>query len=159
MLGVVLAILILVLAYAFYEPHSWTKSVAPAQLTRQQKLDAAINAAKVEVQNARTPSDKAQANEALGAAYMNADQTNSAIDAYNRAIAADSSVKPEALDSLAYAYAVSGQRQKAIVAYQELIQLQEAQPIDSEHFAQQYTGSAVQKYQRYIEILQNGGSL
>jgi tetratricopeptide (TPR) repeat protein len=156
--AVLLAVIIL---YAFYGPRFWmrTTTTQTAAQTYQQQLATAITDAKKQLQVAKTPSDKAQANEVLGAAYLNASQTSNAISAYNNAITLDASVKTAVLDPLGYAYAISGQRDKAIATYQELVQLLQAQAQPSDHVANVYNGGGVQKYQQYITTLQAGGSL
>jgi tetratricopeptide (TPR) repeat protein len=95
-------------------------------------------------------------------AYFNAGKYDQSITAYNDAVNADSSIKLQVLDTLAYVYTSAGQRDKAISTYQELIGLLQQQP-SSDHTAKQYEGmdsnaAAIQTYQHDIQVLQQKGA-
>ena len=75
------------------------------------------------------------------------------------AIGADSSVKTETLNLLAYAYATDGQRDKAIATYQKLINLLQQQSSNTGHAAFVYGQNPIQVYQNDMQILEGGGSL
>ncbi|MGI0134068.1 MAG: tetratricopeptide repeat protein, partial [Candidatus Micrarchaeaceae archaeon] len=96
---------------------------------------------------------------------FNNGQYDQSIAAYNSAITSDSSIKPQVLDTLGYVYVTAGQRDKAIMTYQELIALLQQQPSASDgRSARVYQGadpnaSAIQTYQHDIQVLQQGGTL
>lgn len=125
----------------------------------QRELSAAVDDASTQLQNAKNSMDKAEAYKNLGAAYFNQGKYDDSIAAYNNAIKADSGIKPEVLDTLAYVYVTAGQRAKAIAVYQELIASIQQQSNDG-HEAMIYEGgNTVQVYQHDIQVLQQGGTL
>lgn len=158
--GCLAVVLVAAIVYGFFGPRFWlrTNDTQPLSTLAQQHA-AAINVAKEQVANARTPAQKSQANQMLGAAYLADNQADNAIGAYKTAVAADGSTKTAVLDQLGYAYAKAGQRDEAIATYQELIRLMQAQPQPADHVASSYGGSGIEKYQQYVDTLQQGGSL
>lgn len=171
--GVVLIVVVAAGAYALYRHYSKPVTSPPSATnntaatggaqTIQQQMDAAIASAQKELASAKTPAEKATAYSDLGMAYFNSTQYGQSITAYNNAIQADSSVKPQVLNTLAYVYATAGQRDKAIATYQELITLLQQQS-DTQHTARLYQGTdtnaaAIQTYQHDIQVLQQGGTI
>lgn len=157
------------LAYRHYSskspaaPASTSHTATTGAQTIQEQMTAAVTAAQQELASAKTASDKANAYKDLGMAYFNNQQYDQSITAYNSAIAADTSIKPQVLDTLAYVYVSAGQRDKAIATYQELISLLQQSSNDG-HTARVYQGTdtnsaAIQTYQHDIQVLQQGGTL
>lgn len=161
--GITLNILLVALSFD-HHPHK-TSSIAGIEqsmhqpVTAQEQLDAAVASARTALRHATTASQRAEAYKDLGMAYVNEHRYPNAISAYTTAIATDGSVTPEVLDSLAYTYAVSGQRDQAIALYQELLTTVEQQPTAGHEALNDQESSAVQAYQQDIQNLQQGGTL
>ena len=127
----------------------------------QQQLAAAVSDAQSKLSQAKTSADKAAAYTALGTAYANEGEYRQAVAAYNDAITNDGSLKASLLENVAYTYAVAGEKDKAIAAYQELIHILQMQP-DSTQVSDTIkvsTKDRIQTYEAAIQTLQNGGSL
>lgn len=159
--GIILNILLV--AFLFdHHTHKTSSSTGKGMhqlVTAQQQLDAAVASAQATLKDATTASQKAEAYKDLGMVYFNERQYPNAINAYTSAISTDNAVKPEVLDTLAYTYAVNGQRDQAIALYQELISAAEQQPTAGHEALNYQEGSAVQAYQHNIQMLQQGDTL
>ena len=116
------------------------------------QFDTALTDAKTRLDTAAGQKQKATAYVNLGVAYMNKAQYKDAILALNNAIAADASIKLEALSVLAFAYAYDNQRDKAISTFQEVISLLQKQNSDD-------ADARVQAYQNDLQRLQAGQGL
>ena len=113
----------------------------------------AVQQAQTQLKNATSAKDKAEAYITLAIAYENNNQNKEAISAYQNAEAADSSVKPTVLGAIGYAYARAGERDKAISAFQELINILQTDK------SSPFSDAAIQGYQNDVKWLQEGKSI
>ncbi|HEY7348113.1 MAG TPA: tetratricopeptide repeat protein [Ktedonobacterales bacterium] len=111
-----------------------------------------VKDAQAELRKATTQHDKAIAYADLGVAYLNNQQPDQAIAAYQDAIATDSASKVAVLAQLSSAYYANGQTSQAISTMQQLVQLLQQSPDPNMQ-------SQAQQYQKAIAVLEAGGGL
>lgn len=87
--------------------------------------DKQVSAGLADLQKAKTPEEKAAAYNYLAGAYLNNKQPTEAVDAASNSLAADDSTsnKLKALNVQAYAYSRAGEKDKAIAAFQQMIDI------------------------------------
>ncbi len=157
LIGAGLIIIILVVAGILYRQYIY-KSKTTTPTTKQSQISSllhtqqALKSAQTELKNAHTPSDKATAYNNLGLAYLSNEQGTEAITDFQNAITTDSSDQLSSLIGLGYAYHEIGQNQKAISAFQEVVNLlqQSTNPVEQ---------SKILEFQNIVKQLQAGNSI
>jgi cytochrome c-type biogenesis protein CcmH/NrfG len=121
--------------YVYDPAHKKTMVAKPNRNSNDYLLhpDKQLSAAQAELNDAKTPQEKAAAYDHLAQAYLNGQKPSSAVDAANSSLSADSSTtnKLQALNILGYAYARDGQKDKAIAAFQQMVDIIKASNDDS----------------------------